>query len=220
MELEEILNRKFFREQLERSGEVRTLQPISCDDMSESEKESFINFLVSEFRKKDEQIGRLQDANDRQSESLSAMQKTLESIEEKLDASRKTIESSEKTIERLHTQLTTQGNTLKSVESELKKSRREAEKYKSLYEVLKTEKFSQTSQSSKYSRRSSGRDDGKEEWDGSDNDKKQKYRTWPRKRYHQKVSPQILPVRIRMAHQGTSKRKWTVITARDSNTIR
>lgn len=94
MELEEILDRKFFREQLERSGEVRVLQPISCADMSESEKESFINFVVSESRKKDEQIDRLQDANDRQSESLSAMQKTLESIEKKLDASQKTIESS------------------------------------------------------------------------------------------------------------------------------
>lgn len=60
------------------------------------------------------------------------------------------------------------------MESELKKSRREAEKYKSLYEVLKTEKFTQTSQSSKYSRRSSGRDDEKDEWDGSDNDKETK----------------------------------------------
>lgn len=43
MELEEILNRKFHREQLEQSGEDRIFQPISCDDMSESEKESFIN---------------------------------------------------------------------------------------------------------------------------------------------------------------------------------
>lgn len=62
------------------------------------------------------------------------------------------------------------------MESELKKSRREAEKYKSLYEVLKTEKFSQTSQSSKYSGsgRSSGRDDEKDGWDGSHNDKETK----------------------------------------------
>ena len=130
MELEEILNRKFHREQLEQSGEDRILQPISCDDMSESEKESFINLVVSESRKKDEQIGRLQDANDRQSESLSAMQKTLKSIERKLDGS-------EETIGQLHIQLSNQGNILKSVESELKKSRKEAEKYKRLYEVLK-----------------------------------------------------------------------------------
>ncbi|WP_106830634.1 hypothetical protein [Parabacteroides pacaensis] len=135
MELEEILERKFYREQLERSREVRRQQPISCDDMSESEKESFINFVVSESRKKDERIDRLQDANDRQSESLSTMQKTLDSIEKKFD-------TSQKTIEQLHTQLNTLGGTLKSVESELKKFRREAEKYKSLYEVLKTEKFS------------------------------------------------------------------------------
>lgn len=65
MELDEISERKFYREQLECSGEVRMRQPVSCDDMSESEKESFINFVVSASRKKDEQIGGLQDANDR-----------------------------------------------------------------------------------------------------------------------------------------------------------
>ncbi|MFA6779564.1 MAG: hypothetical protein WCU80_07285 [Paludibacteraceae bacterium] len=89
MDLEEILRRKFYREQLEESADAaHSRLPISCDDMSNSEKNSFIQFLVAESNKKDQQIDHLQQTIDAQGERLSGMQLTLDKIESAQHATR------------------------------------------------------------------------------------------------------------------------------------
>lgn len=40
------VHRKFYREQLERSDEDQPYPPVSCDDMSDFEKNSFIQYLI------------------------------------------------------------------------------------------------------------------------------------------------------------------------------
>lgn len=55
------------------------------------------------------------------------------------------------------------------MQSELQKALREAAKYRGLYEVLRNEKFVGTSQKSLKSRPEAGRDDDKDEWDGTGN---------------------------------------------------
>lgn len=157
-----MLHRKFYREQLEQSVEYQPLLPILCDDMSDSEKTSFIQFLVAESHKKDQQNHHLQQTIDAQGERLSIMQLTLDKIE---SAQHATHDENAK----LNAQLSRQGASLKSMQSELKKSLRETAKYRGLYEVLRDEKFVGTSQkSSGKSRPEAGRDDGKGDWDGTD----------------------------------------------------
>ncbi len=163
MNLEEVLRRKFYREQLERSDdETPFCLPISCNDMSDTEKNSFIQFLAAESHRKDQQNSRLQKTIDDQGERLNAMQLTLEKIESAQHATR------EENI-KLNAQLSGQGASLKSMQSELKKSLRETAKYRSLYEVLRDEKFVGTSQKSGKSRPAVGRDDDKDDWTGTGN---------------------------------------------------
>ena len=50
MELEEILRRKFYREQLERQGGPDFPALISCDGMTDSEKNDFINLTSYRLR--------------------------------------------------------------------------------------------------------------------------------------------------------------------------
>lgn len=163
MDLEEVLRRKFYREQLEESADAaHSRLPISCDDMSNSEKNSFIQFLVAESYKKDQQIDRLQQTIDAQGQRQSVMQLTLDKIESAQHATR------DENI-KLNAQLSRQGASLKSMQSELKKSLREAAKYRGLYEVLRDEKFAGTSQKSGKSRSEAGRDDDKDDWTGTGN---------------------------------------------------
>lgn len=163
MDLEEVLHRKFYREQLEQSDEENpACLPISCNDMSDIEKNSFIQFLVAESHKKDQQNNRLQKTIDDLADRLSGMQLTLDNIQSSQEMTR-----DENT--KLDAQLSVQGRCLKSMQIELKKALREADKYKGLYEVLRDEKFVGTSQRIKKSPRASGRDDDKDEWDGTEN---------------------------------------------------
>lgn len=156
MELEEVLHRKYYREQLELSGPSQPQSPVSCADMSDSEKISFIQFLESESHKKDDQIHRPQQTIDAQSERLSTMQDTLDCIQR--------IARDENVW--LHAQLAMQGDNLKKLQANskaLSRPVREAAKYRGLYKVLRDEKFSGTSQKSV--RPESGRDE--DDWDGT-----------------------------------------------------
>ena len=133
MDLEEVLRMKFYREQLERSDdETPFCFPISCNDKSDTEKNSFIQFLAAESHRKDQQNSRLQKTIDDQGERLSAMQLTLDKIESAQHATR------DENI-KLNAQLSGQGASLKSMQSELNKALSEAAKYRSLYEVLRDE---------------------------------------------------------------------------------
>jgi hypothetical protein len=170
MNLEEVLRRKFYREQLEQSDdETPVCLPISCNDMSDTEKNSFIQFLAAESHRKDQQNSRLQKTIDDQGERLNAMQLTLEKIESAQHATR------DENI-KLNAQLLLQSKNLKKLQSDsaansqaLNKALREAAKYRSLYEVLRDEKFVGTSQKSGKSRPAVGRDDDKDEWTGTGN---------------------------------------------------
>lgn len=130
--------------------------------MSDCEKNSFIQFLVSESRKKTQQNDCLQKTIDDLSDRLRGMQLTLDKIESSQDATR-----AENL--KLNAQLSGQGAHLKSMQSELKKSLRETAKYRGLYDVLRDEKFVGTSQKSVKSRPEAGRDDDKDDWDGTVN---------------------------------------------------
>lgn len=170
MEFEEIRNRKFYREQLEGSVEDPSMLPVSCEDMSDSEKVSFIEFMASMVKEKNLRNAELQKTIDRQSERLDRLQTSLDNIERMLKDSRNENKN-------LNGQLAEQGNVLRALYVELssntkalKQARREAEKYKSLYEVLKTEKFVSTSQKSNRDGAKPGRDDEKDDWDGSPDD--------------------------------------------------
>lgn len=106
--------------------------------MSNSEKNSFIQFLVAESHKKDQQNNHLQQTIDAQGERLCGMQLTLDKIESAQHA------TGDENI-KLNAQLSRQGASLKSMQSELKKALREAAKFRGLYEVLRDEKFVGTS---------------------------------------------------------------------------
>ena len=157
MDLEEVLRRKFYREQLERSDdETPFCLPISCNDMSDTEKNSFIQFLAAESHRKDQQNSRLQKTIDDQGERLNAMQLTLDNIQRSQEMTR------DENI-KLNAELLVQGRCLKSMQVELNKALREAAKYRSLYEVLRDEKFIGSSQKKRKSTPASGRDDDKDD---------------------------------------------------------
>lgn len=163
-------------EQLERSDdEDLNRLPISCDDMSELEKNSFIQFLVTESHTKDLQNSSLQKTIDDLVDRLNTVQLTLDAIR---SAQHDTLSENIK----LNAQLVMQGNNLKKLSADscanakaLQKALREVDKYRSLYEVLRDEKFVGTSQKTRSSRPKSGRDDDKEEWDGTEDDENDKF---------------------------------------------
>ena len=64
MELEEILRRKFYREQLERQGGPDFPSLISCDGMTDSEKNDFINFIYGQLKEREAQNEALHDIVD------------------------------------------------------------------------------------------------------------------------------------------------------------
>lgn len=130
--------------------------------MSDSEKNSFIQFLVSDSRNKSRQNNCFQQTIDDLSERIRVMQQTLEKIESSQDATH--AENLQLTA-----QLSNQCTCLKSMRSELQKAFGEAAKYRGLYEVFRNEKFVGTSQKSLKSRPEAGRDDDKDEWDGTGN---------------------------------------------------
>lgn len=130
--------------------------------MSDTEKNSFIQFLAAEFHRKDQQNSHLQKTIDDQGERLDAMQLTLDNIQSCQEMTR------DENI-KLNAQLLVKGRALKSMQVELKKALREADKYKVLYEVLRDEKFIGSSQKKRKSAPPSGRDDDKDKWDGTVN---------------------------------------------------
>jgi|GEM_PF-2820093 len=139
-------------------------------DMSDSEKASFIDFMAGMVKEKSLRNAELQKTIDRQGERLDGLQASLDTIERMLKNSRH--ENNQ-----LNAQLTEQGKILTSLRVELssntkalEKARREVEKYKSLYEVLKTEKFGSPSQKHKRPDPGCGRDDAKDDWDGTPDD--------------------------------------------------
>jgi hypothetical protein len=118
--------------------------------------------LAAESHRKDQQNSRLQKTIDDQGERLDAMQLTLDNIQSSQEMTR------DENI-KLNAQLLVQGRGLKSMQIELKKALREADKYKGLYEVLRDEKFIGSNQKKRKSTPASGRDDDKDDWDGTGN---------------------------------------------------
>ena len=166
MELEEILRRKFYREQLERQGgpDIPTL--ISCEGMTDSEKNAFINFIYGQLKEREAQIETLHAKLDAQMDRFDKLQATLDAISSQFAESNKMKEVLQKGFDNMHAQLDQMKNELVKTQKELRKSQREAKKYKELYEVLRDEKFVSKSQKSKQNKEK-GRDDDKDDWDGT-----------------------------------------------------
>ena len=166
MELEEILRRKFYREQLERQGgpDIPTL--ISCEGMTDSEKNDFINFIYGQLKEREAQNEALHAKLDAQMDRFDKLQATLDAISGQLAESNKMKEVLQKGFDNMHAQLDQMKNELVKTQKELRKSQREAKKYKELYEVLRDEKFVTKSQKSKQNKEK-GRDDDKDDWDGT-----------------------------------------------------
>ena len=166
MELEEILRRKFYREQLERQGgpDIPTL--ISCEGMTDSEKNDFINFIYGQLKEREAQNEALHAKLDAQMDRFDKLQATLDAISRQLAESNRMKEVLQKGFDNMHAQLEQMKNELVKTQKELRKSQREAKKYKELYEVLRDEKFVTKSQKSKQNKEK-GRDDDKDDWDGT-----------------------------------------------------
>ena len=65
---EEILRRKFYREQLERQGGPDIPSLISCEGMTDSEKNDFINFIYGQLKEREAQNEALHSKLDAQME--------------------------------------------------------------------------------------------------------------------------------------------------------
>lgn len=166
MELEEILRRKFYREQLERQGgpDIPTL--ISCEGMTDSEKTDFINFIYGRLKEREAQNEALHARLDARMDRFGKLQATLDAISTQLTESNKMKEALQKGFDNMHAQLEQMKSELVKTQKELRKSQREAKKYRELYEVLRDEKFVSKSQKSKQDKEK-GRDDDKDDWDGT-----------------------------------------------------
>lgn len=166
MELEEILRRKFYREQLERQGGPDIPSLISCEGMTDSEKNDFINFIYGQLKEREAQNEALHSKLDAQMERFDRLQASLDVISRQLTESNKMKEVLQKGFDNMHVQLDQMKNELVKTQKELRKSQRETKKYKDLYEVLRDEKFVTKSQKSRQNR-AKGRDDDKGDWDGT-----------------------------------------------------
>ena len=166
MELEEILRRKFYREQLERQGGPDFPALISCDGMTDSEKNDFINFIYGQLKEREAQNEALHAKLDAQMDRFDKLQATLDAISSQLAESNKMKEVLQKGFDNMQAQLIVMKDELVKTQKELRKSQREAKKYRELYEVLRDEKFVTRSQKSKQGK-TKGRDDDKDDWDGT-----------------------------------------------------
>ena len=166
MELEEILRRKFYREQLERQGGPDFPALISCDGMTDSEKNDFINFIYGQLKEREAQNEALHAKLDAQMDRFDKLQATLDAISSQLAESNKMKEVLQKGFDNMQAQLIVMKDELVKTQKELRKSQREAKKYRELYEVLRDEKFVTKSQKSKQGK-TKGRDDDKDDWDGT-----------------------------------------------------
>lgn len=164
MELEEILRRKFYREQLERQGGPDFPALISCDGMTDSEKNDFINFIYGQLKEREAQNEALHAKLDAQMDRFDKLQATLDAISSQLAESNKMKEVLQKGFDNMQAQLIVMKDELVKTQKELRKSQREAKKYRELYEVLRDEKFVTKSQKSKQGK-TKGRDDDKDDWD-------------------------------------------------------
>lgn len=165
MELDEILRRKSYREQLERQGRPDIPTLISCDGMTDSEKNDFINFIYGQLKEREAQNEALHAKLDAQMDRFDKLQATLDAISDQLAESNKMKDVLQKGFDNMHAQLDQMKNELVKPQKDLRKSQREAKKYRELYEVLRDEKFVTKSQKSKRNKEE-GRDDDKDGWDG------------------------------------------------------
>lgn len=142
---------------------ISVLRGIGCNHTVQwcSNLETAPEYLVSESYKKDQQNHHFQQTIDALSTQLSAVQLTLDRIESGQHATR------DENLW-LHAQLTEQGESLKQQQSDLFKAFLEADRYRSLYEVFRDEKLVNTSRKTVISLPERGRDDDKDDWDGSE----------------------------------------------------
>ena len=105
MELEEILRRKFYREQLERQGGPDFPALISCDGMTDSEKNDFINFIYGQLKEREAQNEALHAKLDAQMDRFDKLQATLDAISSQLAESNKMKEVLQKGFDNMQAQL-------------------------------------------------------------------------------------------------------------------
>lgn len=163
MDLNEIIARKLHLEQLERKEDFQVPALISCDDMSDTERVGFIQFLYNENLKKEKTIEGLQAKVESLTVEIAGLRKSIEELVEASSRFEHKNEQLQKSIETLN-------GLLAKRETELADARKEVEKYKSRYEDLRDQKFDGTSHKTKRSK-TKGRDDDKEGWDGKKDDK-------------------------------------------------
>ena len=101
MELEEILRRKFYREQLERQGGPDFPALISCDGMTDSEKNDFINFIYGQLKEREAQNEALHAKLDAQMDRFDKLQATLDAISSQLAESNKSTDYERSSLSRL-----------------------------------------------------------------------------------------------------------------------
>ena len=133
---------------------------ISCEGMTDSEKNDFINFINDQLKEREAQNEALHAKLDAQMERFDKLQATLDAISRLLAESNKMKEVLQKGFDNMHTQLEQMKDELVKTQKELRKFQREAKKYRELYEVLRDEKFVTKSQKSKQNKEK-GRDDDK-----------------------------------------------------------
>ena len=151
---------------MERQGGPDIPSLISCEGMTDSEKNDFINFIYGQLKEREAQNEALHAKLDAQMDRFDKLQATLDAISGQLAESNKMKEVLQKGFDNMHAQLDQMKNELVKTQKELRKSQREAKKYKELYEVLRDEKFVTKSQKSKQNKEK-GRDDDKDDWDGT-----------------------------------------------------
>ena len=139
---------------------------LTISEMTDSEKNDFINFIYGQLKEREAQNEALHAKLDAQMDRFDKLQSTLDTISSQLDESKRMKEDLQKGFDNMRAQLEQMKNELVKTQKELRKSQREAKKYKELYGVLRDEKFVTKSQKSKQNKEK-GRDDDKDDWDGT-----------------------------------------------------
>ncbi len=110
---------------------------MNISEMTDSEKNDFINFIYGQLKEREAQNEALHAKLDAQMERFDKLQATLDAISGQLAESNKMKEDLQKGFDNMHTQLEQMKNELVKTQKELRKSQREAKKYKEQYESLR-----------------------------------------------------------------------------------
>ena len=114
---------------------------LTISEMSDSEKNDFINFIYGQLKEREAQNEALHVKLDAQMERFDKLQATLDAISSQLAESNKVKEVLQKGFDNMQAQLIGMKDELVKTQKELRKSQRETKKYRELYEELRDEKL-------------------------------------------------------------------------------